>query len=118
MTNRDIEKIAEETIAALPEYFRGKMDNVVIIVQDKPTPSQIRRMGRTLLGLYEGIPLSERGTGYSGALPDKITLFRHNLESDCEDEEELSRLVAHTVLHELAHHFGISDEELLRSGNY
>ncbi len=118
MTNKDVEILAEETIAALPEYFRVKMDNVVILVQDRPTPSQIRRMGRTLLGLYEGIPLPERGTNYAGAMPDKIILFRHNIEAECDDESEVPEMVVHTLLHELAHHFGISDEELLKSGNY
>jgi len=116
MKMAEFEKLVEAAVADLPEFFREKMANVVITVEYNPPP--MRSRGETLLGLYEGIPLSQRGVWYAGAMPDKITLFKRPLETGCKTPEEMRARVRHTVMHEIAHHFGISDEELLDKGLY
>ncbi len=88
--------------------MKDRLDNVEVLVEDDPPPGQ-----RNLLGLYEGIPLTQRGMWYTNALPDRITLFRttiHHVAGD--DPASLRRVVRDTVIHEIAHYFGISDERL------
>lgn len=118
MTPEEFEKLADRAVKSLPEFFRRKMQNVVIVVSGSPDRAQARRFGRGLLGLYEGVPILDRGTYYSGAMPDKITLFKKNIEARCRSEEELEQEVRHVLLHEIAHHFGMTDEELRRKGLY
>jgi len=118
MTPEEFEKLAEKAIRGLPKFFRDKMKNVVVIVADAPGRAQERRFGGGLLGLYEGVPLLDRDTGYSGAMPDKITLFKKNIEAECSTPEEIEKEVRHVVMHELAHHFGMTDEELRQKGLY
>jgi predicted Zn-dependent protease with MMP-like domain len=104
---------AEEALASLPTELRAQMSNVEIIVEEEPP------FGRPLLGLYEGIPLTQRTSGYAGALPDKITIYRGPLERLYGyDPERLRREVRRVVLHEIAHHFGISDERLIEIDRY
>lgn len=115
------ERLVEAAIDDLPEDILARLDNVVIVVADAPTPEQLRdatMVGRPelLLGLYEGVPLTERTSSYGLVLPDKITLFQQALESICATEEELREEVQTTVIHELAHHFGISDRRLSELG--
>ena len=89
------------------------MSNVEIVVEDEPPP------GRRLLGLYQGVPLTRRGSGYSGALPDKITIYRGPLERAYgADLDLLRRQIRRVVLHEVAHHFGISDQRLIEIDRY
>jgi predicted Zn-dependent protease with MMP-like domain len=103
----------EEALASLPAKLRKQMSNVEIVVEDEPPP------GERLLGLYQGVPLTRRTSNYSGALPDKITIFRGPLERNYgHDPEELRRQAVHVVLHEIAHHFGISDERLVELDRY
>lgn len=94
------------------------MSNVAIVVQDYPTPHQLARAGlkqpASLLGLYQGVPLTMRGTNYNLVLPDKITIFRKPIERMCHSDDEIVREVRRVVIHEIAHHFGISDAELER----
>lgn len=115
------ERLVEAAIDDLPEDILVRLDNVVIVVADAPTPEQLRdatMVGRPelLLGLYEGVPLTQRTSSYGLVLPDKITLFQQALESICATEEELREEVQTTVIHELAHHFGISDRRLSELG--
>jgi predicted Zn-dependent protease with MMP-like domain len=89
------------------------MSNVEIVIEEEPAP------GQRLLGLYQGVPLTRRGSGYTGALPDKITIFRGPLvRLYGRDEETLRTEVRRVVLHEVAHHFGISDERLIEIDRY
>jgi len=118
MTNREFEKLAASALGRLPPFFREKLDNVVVAVKAAPPAGHVRRFGKGLLGLYEGVPLLNRGQAYSGCMPDKITLFRKNLEAAGAGEGGLKKLVRQTVMHEIAHHFGITDEELRRKGLY
>ncbi|MEA3306377.1 MAG: metallopeptidase family protein [Elusimicrobiota bacterium] len=118
MTNLEFEKITAQSVKDLPQFFKNKMENIIIIVSDTPTRALERKMGQGLLGLYEGVPLSERGYGYSGFMPDKITLFKKNIEAICSNEERAREEIRHVVIHEIAHHFGITDEELREQGIY
>ena len=115
------EELVIEAIDTLPDDILAMLDNVEIVVADAPTASQLNiagdlDTGEMLLGLYEGIPLTERTSGYGMVLPDKITLFQQALESVCHDAETLRNEVRVTVVHELAHHFGISDRRLRELG--
>ena len=109
----DFEREVEEALASLPPDLAQAVSNVAIVVEDEPPP------GQPLLGLYEGIPLTRRGSGYAGVLPDKITIYRRPLERIYgADRESLRRQIRRVVLHEVAHHFGISDERLEEIGRY
>jgi predicted Zn-dependent protease with MMP-like domain len=104
---------AQDALDSLPADLRGHMSNVEIVVEDEP-PS-----GQPLLGLYQGVPLTRRGSQYGGALPDKITLYRGPLLRLYGHNSELLRKeVRRVVLHEIAHHFGISDERLIEIDRY
>jgi len=118
MTSEEFEKLADKAVKGLPKFFKNKMQNIVVVVAGSPDRAQERRFGRGLLGLYEGVPLLDRGTYYSGAMPDKITIFQKNIEAQCHDPEELEGEVRHVVMHEIAHHFGMTDEELKAKGLY
>ena len=108
-----LEEYAQDALDALPAELRERMSNVELVVEDEPPD------GRPLLGLYEGVPLTRRGSSYAGVLPDKITIFRGPLTRLYgDDEERLRREVKRVVLHEVAHHFGISDERLIEIDRY
>ena len=109
----DFDQIVQEALDSLPAELRDRMSNVELVVEDEPPP------GQPLLGLYQGVPLTRRGSGYSGALPDKITIYRGPLERLYGHDPELLRAqIRHVVLHEVAHHFGISDERLIELDRY
>jgi predicted Zn-dependent protease with MMP-like domain len=109
----DFEREVEDALASLPRELREVVSNVAIVVEGEPPP------GQPLLGLYQGIPLTRRGSGYAGVLPDKITIYRGPLERLYgADREGLRRQIRRVVLHEVAHHFGISDERLEEIGRY
>jgi len=113
------EQLVAEAIESLPDDFKEKLDNVAIVVEDLPSPSEARRHGRgggRLLGLYQGQPLTRRDSRYAMAFPDKITIFQLNVESICRNDAEVREEVRRTVLHEIAHHFGIDDDRLTELG--
>jgi predicted Zn-dependent protease with MMP-like domain len=116
------EELVVEALAELPPEIREWLDNVAVVVEDRPSPALLREMGvppgQTLFGLYQGIPLTERTTGYNLVAPDKITIFREPIEAYSRSPEEVRELVKHVVVHELAHHFGIDDERLWELGAY
>ena len=100
-------------VDSLPDDLRAFMSNVEIVVEDEPPP------GQPLLGLYQGVPLTKRGGGYAGMLPDKITIYRGPLERYYgRTQEDLRRAIRRVVLHEIAHHFGITDERLREIDRY
>jgi predicted Zn-dependent protease with MMP-like domain len=109
----DFERLIQDTLESLPPDLRGQISNVEIVVEDEPP------QGRPLLGLYQGVPLTRRGSSYSGALPDKITIYRGPLERLYgHDPELLVQQIRRVVLHEVAHHFGISDQRLIDIDRY
>ncbi|MGB8020727.1 MAG: metallopeptidase family protein [Candidatus Nanopelagicales bacterium] len=103
----EFEGLVADALDAIPPELAAKMANVVVLVADDAPPGS-----RSLLGLYEGTPLTERGSWYSGVLPDRITLFRLPILRACRSREEVVAEVAITVVHEIAHHFGIDDDRL------
>jgi predicted Zn-dependent protease with MMP-like domain len=122
MERERFEQLVNEAVNSLPDEFLEHMDNIDVLVSDLPTPGQLRRgkTGRnnTLLGLYEGVPQTNRTSGYNMVLPDKITIFQQTIESQCRTDDGIRKLVQHVVLHEIAHHFGISDARLKELGKY
>jgi predicted Zn-dependent protease with MMP-like domain len=118
-TDREhFEGLVAEALDDIPEELGKFMDNVAVFVEDWPTSEQLGgRKGITLLGLYQGIALTRRSRlTYGGAMPDRITIFRGPISRMAHTEQELKQIVAHTVVHEVAHHFGISDERLEELG--
>jgi predicted Zn-dependent protease with MMP-like domain len=114
-----LEEMVGDALAALPAEFRDRLDNLAIMVEDRPTRRELAyARGGTLLGLYRGIPVTGRGSGYHLVPPDRIVVFQRPLEQLARDEEHLRQLVRHTVQHEIAHHFGISDARLRELGAY
>ncbi|HUG87668.1 MAG TPA: metallopeptidase family protein [Actinomycetota bacterium] len=107
MERRRFEELVDEAMAGLPAWVRERLDNVAVIVEEEPPEDD-----PDLLGLYEGIPLTDRGADYFGVLPDRIRLFRRVIEEEAGDEKDVTRVVQETVIHEVAHFFGISDERL------
>jgi predicted Zn-dependent protease with MMP-like domain len=99
---------------SLPHEFKSRLDNVEIVVHRRASAVQRRRNapGGDLYGLYEGVPLASRGSWYGNVTPDKITIFWEPLVRDFPDDDPLAEQVRRTVYHEIAHHFGFSEEEL------
>ena len=114
------DELVGEALDLIPEELARHMENVAILTADEPSPVQRRgRSGRSLLGLYEGVSLARRSpTRYTGVLPDRITIFRLSHCRTARDEDQLRRRIARTVAHEIAHHFGISDDRLRELGAY
>jgi predicted Zn-dependent protease with MMP-like domain len=122
MKRTEFEKLVREALEDLPEFFRMKMENVGVVIENSPTRKQLKELsderGEIIIGLYEGVPLSERTHLYGMVLPDKITLFKKNIEKTCRSKAEIKKTVIQTVKHEIAHHFGISDKRLEELGAY
>jgi predicted Zn-dependent protease with MMP-like domain len=111
VSNERFEELASEALASLPPELSVEIDNVAIVVEDEA-------QGRSLFGLYQGIPLTKRGgrTSYAGVLPDRITLYQTTICRYCSTEDEVKAQIRKTVIHEIAHHFGISDPRLEELG--
>jgi predicted Zn-dependent protease with MMP-like domain len=118
MDRERFEELVVEALAELPAEFQEKLENIDVVIADKPTPQQLTRMGlrynETLLGLYEGVPLTKRGRGYGMVPPDKITIFQKPIEAQCRHDREITREVQRVVQHEIAHYFGIGEASLRR----
>ncbi|MDT0300817.1 metallopeptidase family protein [Streptomonospora wellingtoniae] len=109
LTRARFEELVADALDTIPENLTGYMDNVVITVaEDPPEPG--------LLGLYEGVPLTERGDAYFGVLPDRISIYWREICTVCSTPEEVVEEVRITVVHEIAHHFGIDDDRLHELG--
>lgn len=111
MGREDFERCVDAALDAIPDDLLAMIDNVAILVEDDAPADD-----PDLLGLYDGIPLTERFADYGGVLPDRIFIFRRNLLDYCEDTEQLVDEITATVVHELAHHFGIDDDRLAELG--
>lgn len=115
MERKRFERLVHQAIAELPEEFREKLRNVAVIVEDNPSEEMLDEMeiteGDTLFGLYEGTPLTDRG--FEAPLhPDRIWIFQEPIEDECETEEEIKEEIKITVVHEVAHFFGLDDDYL------
>jgi predicted Zn-dependent protease with MMP-like domain len=111
MSRREFEQVVDRVLDQLPDWVLEKIDNLVVVVEERPSPDQ-DPTGNTLLGLYEGVSLPERSADYWGALPDQITIFRQPHLALGLDRAELEEQIRRTVLHEIAHHLGIDDHRL------
>jgi predicted Zn-dependent protease with MMP-like domain len=110
------EALVAQALDELPPEFRRYLDNVAVVVEDIPAPALLREMGlwpeHTLLGLYHGVPLPERGFGYGNRLPDYITIFQQPIEALYQTPGEIKEAVKETVVHEIGHFFGLDDAQL------
>jgi len=114
MTNEEFEKLVGQGIDAIDEKFLAKLKNVEIVIEDDPTPEQAQKLnlrGLLLFGLYEGIPQTKRQQ-YGQVLPDKITIFKNQIEKVYITPEQIKKAVADTVWHEIAHHFGMDEHQV------
>ncbi|MEE9583672.1 MAG: metallopeptidase family protein [Dehalococcoidales bacterium] len=116
MDRERFEQLVVRAVEALPDEFASKLVNIDVVVEDLPTAAQLAKAGlrhsETLLGLYEGVPLTRRGRHYGLVPPDKITIFRRPIEAECRYDAEVKARIQSVVKHEIAHHFGIGDARL------
>lgn len=124
MNNHEFEEVVSQAIDRLPDDFKDYLDNVEITVEDRPAPEQLKQMrdkyhgGQrfTLLGLYEGVPVGKNSVFATPALPARITLFRETIQNLCPNKECMIDQIHRTLLHEIGHHFGMSDRRLRELG--
>ena len=118
MERQEFEALVFRAIESLPAEFKNKLENVDMMVEDWPSPQQIRqlrlRSKAQLLGLYEGVPQTRRDSGYNLVLPDKITIFQKPIEAQCRSSQEIESEIGSVVRHEIAHHFGMDEDEVAR----
>ena len=116
MTRDAFERLVVEAIALIPRRFRREMKNLALVVEDEPSPELLEEMEidppDSLYGLYQGTPITERTWDFGNALPDHITLFQRVIEEDCDDEDEIRAVIGETLIHEVGHYFGLSEEEI------
>jgi predicted Zn-dependent protease with MMP-like domain len=116
MTRDRFERLVEEAIRDIPKRFRDAIKNVAVIVEDEPPDHVLHDMDMgpedELFGLYEGTPLPERGASYGNTLPDRISIYQVPIEEACDTDDDIRICVAETVIHELGHYFGMSEEEI------
>ena len=116
MERSKFEKLVGKALANLPKLFKDRLDNVDVVIRDAPSSAEDVSIegasGRMVLGLYQGVPLVKRNRYYGMVMPDKISIYQKSIERVCGTEEEIVRLVRHTVQHELAHHFGVTDKRM------
>ena len=116
MNRREFEKLVAEATTLIPARFRREMKNLAVVVEDEPSAELLAEMEieppDSLYGLYQGTPLTERTWGFGNALPDRITIYQRPIEEDCEDEDEMRAVIGETLIHEVGHYFGLSEEEI------
>jgi predicted Zn-dependent protease with MMP-like domain len=120
MERKAFETLVHQALQELPQLFKDKLKNVAIIVEDYPSDELLDRMevpeDETLFGLYEGVPLTQRGYFDAPLNPDRVSIFQGPIEEACNSPEEIKEEVRITVMHELAHFFGFDDDELEEAG--
>jgi predicted Zn-dependent protease with MMP-like domain len=118
LTRELFRELVEEAIDTIPRKFARQIRNVAIVIEDQADDELMDEMElddpRDLLGLYQGTPLTERGPGYGNVLPDRITLFQRSIEEECaDDEDEIVVAIGETLIHEIGHYFGMSEEQIM-----
>jgi predicted Zn-dependent protease with MMP-like domain len=120
VTEEKFHEFVDLALETIPPNFKEKMDNLIFLVEDYPTPSDLERLklqdGRMLLGLYSGTPYTHRSTWYGNTVPDRIILFHKNIESLCYNEAELREKIREVMVHEIAHYFGMNEDEVRKAG--
>mgnify|MGYP003351290568 CR=1 FL=1 len=116
MPRAEFERLVREAVTLIPRRFRDEMNNLALVVEDEPSAALLQEMEveppDSLYGLYQGTPLTDRTWDYGNTLPDRITIFQRPIEDDCEDEEEIRAVIGETLIHEVGHYFGLSEEEI------
>ena len=116
MTRAEFERLVAEAVTLIPKRFRREMKNLALVVEAEPSPDLLEEMEieppDSLYGLYQGTPLPERTWGFGNNLPDRITIFQRPIEEDCEDTDEIRAVIGETLIHEVGHYFGLSEEEI------
>jgi predicted Zn-dependent protease with MMP-like domain len=116
MTRVEFERLVREAVALIPKRFRREMQNLALVVETEPSLELLREMDieppDSLYGLYQGTPLTERTWAFGNALPDRITIFQRPIEEDCEDADEIRAVIGETLIHEVGHYFGLSEQEI------
>lgn len=116
MTRDAFHALVEEALSTIPPEFRDAMRNIAIVIDDDATVAQLASVGlappESLLGLYEGTPLTERGWDDGNRLPDKVTLFQRTIEGASEDDDDVVICIGETLIHEIGHYFGLSEDEI------
>ncbi|MGH9372453.1 MAG: metallopeptidase family protein [Vicinamibacterales bacterium] len=116
MTRREFERLVAEAVTLIPARFRREMKNLSLVVEDQPDAALLAEMEieppDSLYGLYQGTPLTERPWGFGNALPDRITIYQRPIEEDCEDDDEIRAVIGETLIHEVGHYFGLSEQEI------
>ncbi len=118
MTREQFRELVEEAIDTIPRKFARQVRNLAIVIEDEPSEELMEEMEiddpRDLLGLYQGTPLNERGWGYGNTLPDRITLFQQSIEEECDGvDDDIIVAIGETLIHELGHYFGMSEEQIM-----
>ncbi|MBZ0158857.1 metallopeptidase family protein [Candidatus Methylomirabilis sp.] len=120
LSHEEFRQLVALAIASLPPQVVKRLANVEIVVKVRPTSEELAMTGtnraETLFGLYTGIPLTKRSSSYGMVLPDKITLYQRSIEEGCRTKEEIQMQIRTTLLHEIGHHFGLSEDELEQVG--
>lgn len=120
LSDDEFEELVDEALESLPEEFQQYLRDVLIEVEDRPDADTARGLGlddrRSLLGLYHGVPLTQRSVQHSGRLPDRITIYKANIEAVCRSRKQVVKQVRTTVLHEVGHHFGLGEDDLESKG--
>jgi len=116
MTREKFEQLVADAITLIPKRFRREMKNIAIIVEDEPSAELLEEMEidppDSLYGLYQGTPLPERSATWGNTLPDCVTLFQKVIEEDCDDDDDVRMVIGETLIHEIGHYFGLSEEEI------
>ena len=116
MTRGQFQQLVDEALASIPADFRDAMQNIAVVIEDEPTAEQLDEVGieppDSLLGLYQGTPLTERQWAHGNVLPDKITLFQRVIEEESGDDDDVIIAIGETLIHEIGHYFGLSEEEI------
>ncbi len=120
LSRAEFERLVARAVESLPPRFLARLENVDIVVEDEPTDEDLDlagiEPGGTLLGLYHGVPQSERGSWYGSMLPDRIVIYQRPIEAAARNRREIQREIRITLLHEIGHHFGLGEDELANAG--
>jgi predicted Zn-dependent protease with MMP-like domain len=116
VTPAAFERLVREAVTLIPARFRREITNLALVVEPEPSAELLEEMEidppDTLYGLYQGTPLTERTWSYGNTLPDRIVIYQRPIEEDCDDEDEIRAVIGETLIHEVGHYFGLSEEEI------
>jgi predicted Zn-dependent protease with MMP-like domain len=116
VTRDRFERLVAEAVALIPKRFRREMKNIALVIEYEPSDELLDDMEieppDSLYGLYQGTPLPERTWAYGNTLPDRVTIFQKPIEEDCEDEDDVRAVIGETLIHEVGHYFGLSEDEI------